>query len=47
MPLLEVRDLRTWFHTDAGVARAVDGVSFQVDRARWWAWWARAGPGSR
>ncbi|CAN5889082.1 ABC transporter ATP-binding protein [soil metagenome] len=30
-PLLEVRDLRTWFHTDAGTARAVDGVSFHVN----------------
>ena len=29
-PLLEVRDLRTYFRTDAGVARAVDGVSFAV-----------------
>jgi oligopeptide/dipeptide ABC transporter ATP-binding protein len=28
--LLEVTDLRTWFHTDAGLARAVDGVSFHV-----------------
>jgi oligopeptide/dipeptide ABC transporter ATP-binding protein len=28
--LLEVQDLRTWFHTDAGVSRAVDGVSFEV-----------------
>src|SRR6185436_1355084 len=32
MPLLEVRDLRTYFHTDAGVARAVDGVSLAVER---------------
>ncbi|NJD10272.1 MAG: ABC transporter ATP-binding protein [Gemmatimonadetes bacterium] len=29
-PLLEVRALRTWFHTDAGIARAVDGIDFQV-----------------
>jgi peptide/nickel transport system ATP-binding protein/oligopeptide transport system ATP-binding protein len=30
--LLEVTNLRTYFRTDAGVARAVDGVSFHVDR---------------
>ena len=29
-PLLAVRDLRTWFYTDQGIARAVDGVSFDV-----------------
>ncbi len=29
--LLDVRDLRTWFDSDRGVARAVDGVSFHVD----------------
>ena len=31
-PVLEVRDLRTWFHTREGVAKAVDGVSFSVGR---------------
>ncbi len=30
--LLEVRDLRTYFHTRAGTARAVDGVSLRVER---------------
>ena len=28
--LLSVSDLRTYFHTSAGVARAVDGVSFSI-----------------
>jgi oligopeptide/dipeptide ABC transporter ATP-binding protein len=30
LPLLEVRDLQTHFSTEAGVYRAVDGVSFSV-----------------
>jgi oligopeptide/dipeptide ABC transporter ATP-binding protein len=30
-PLLEVKDLRTSFFTDAGEVRAVDGVSFSVE----------------
>jgi peptide/nickel transport system ATP-binding protein len=30
-PLLQVDNLRTYFYTDAGVARAVDDVSFHID----------------
>jgi peptide/nickel transport system ATP-binding protein len=30
--LLEVKDLRTYFYLDEGVAKAVDGVSFEVDQ---------------
>ena len=31
-PLLSVRDLRTYFISDEGVVKAVDGVDFDVDR---------------
>jgi oligopeptide/dipeptide ABC transporter ATP-binding protein len=32
MPILTVSDLRTYFHTRRGVYRAVDGVSFHLER---------------
>jgi len=31
-PLLDIRDLKTWFKTDDGMVRAVDGVSLSIDR---------------
>jgi ABC-type dipeptide/oligopeptide/nickel transport system ATPase component len=30
--LLEVRNLRTWFRSDAGIGKAVDGIDFEVRR---------------
>ena len=30
-PMLRVQDLRTYFFTDQGVVKAVDGVSFEVN----------------
>ena len=33
-PLLEVRDLSTWFHTRRGIAKAVDGIGFKVERGQ-------------
>src|SRR5437870_5064892 len=34
MALLEVRDLKTYFQTDDGIVRAVDGVSFSVEKGK-------------
>jgi peptide/nickel transport system ATP-binding protein len=34
MALLEVNDLRTHFRTDDGVVKAVDGVSFQIEKGK-------------
>ena len=33
-PLLDVRDLRTYFQTDDGIVHAVDGVSFTVEAGK-------------
>ncbi len=32
MPLIELRDLKTYFYTEDGVVKAVDGVSFVIER---------------
>ena len=29
-PLLQVQNLKTYFHTEAGIAKAVDGVNFEI-----------------
>src|SRR3954468_16028210 len=34
MPLLEVKNLKTHFRTDDGVVKAVDGVTFSVERGQ-------------
>ncbi len=34
MQILDIRDLKTWFTTSAGIARAVDGVSFGIHKGK-------------
>src|SRR6478752_2412646 len=34
MALLEVKDLRTHFRTDDGIVKAVDGVSFSIEKGQ-------------
>ncbi len=34
MPLLKVTDLKTYFHTRNGIVRAVDGVSFSLEKGQ-------------
>ncbi len=34
MPLLDVKNLRTYFHTRDGIVRAVDGISFQIEKGQ-------------
>ncbi|MEG0378106.1 MAG: ATP-binding cassette domain-containing protein, partial [Eubacterium sp.] len=34
MKLLEVKDLKTYFYTEEGVVKSVDGVSFSVDKGK-------------
>ena len=34
MPLLKIDNLKTWFHTRDGVVRAVDGISFELEKGK-------------
>jgi peptide/nickel transport system ATP-binding protein len=34
MPLLDVKDLKTYFRTDDGIVHAVDGVTFSVEKGK-------------
>ena len=34
MPLLEIKNLKVYFHTDHGLIRAVDGVNFKIEKEK-------------
>ena len=34
MPLIEVKNLKTYFYTEDGVVRAVDGVDFTIEQEK-------------
>ena len=44
-PILEIKGLRTYFNTPAGVARAVDGISFTIERGETFALVGESGCG--
>ncbi|MEE9543891.1 MAG: dipeptide ABC transporter ATP-binding protein, partial [Thermodesulfobacteriota bacterium] len=44
-PILEIKGLRTYFNTPAGVARAVDGISFSIERGETFALVGESGCG--
>lgn len=44
-PLLEIENLQTWFRTDAGPARAVDGISLTINEGETYALVGESGSG--
>ena len=45
--ILEIQDERLSFFTPAGEVKALNGVSFTMNRAMCWASWASPAPASR
>ncbi|MEE9368958.1 MAG: ABC transporter ATP-binding protein [Pontiella sp.] len=44
-PLIEIENLKTWFHTDIGPARAIDGVSLTINKGETYALVGESGSG--
>ena len=44
--VLSVEGLKTWFHSRDGVAKSVDGVTFDLPAAKPWPSWASPVPAS-
>ena len=44
-PILQVKDLQTYFFTRTGTVKAVDGVSFELYPVKHWGSWAESGSG--
>ena len=41
-PILEIKDLKTYFFLERSTVRALDGVNLSLIPARHWGWWAKA-----
>ena len=45
--LLTIRDLHTYFYTEDGVVKALNGVNLEIQRGKSSAWWGKAAAGNR
>ena len=45
--LLTIRDLHTYFYTEDGVVKALNGVNLEIKRGKSSAWWGKAAAASR
>ena len=39
--ILDIRDLYVWYRTYEGYSKVLDGVDFNVNKGKRWAWWGR------